>query len=233
MHTAHNLCPKPAPYIRFSLQSAAISAPCISIPPAPRSIRETLAAGILDLSRVRAGTELCDPFCGSGTFLIEGACRAMQIAPGLHRRFACEQWQQMPKKAWFNAREAARARIHRDAEFTAFGSDIDPDAVALTLENAKKAGVADRIRCVQRDICDFTCAPGQIIVCNPPYGERMLDAEQARAIYRVMGKVFPADCACSVITPDDTFEQCFGRRAGKRRKLYNGMMQCRLYQFWK
>ena len=195
-------------------------------------IRETLAAGILDLSHVRAGTVLCDPFCGSGTFLIEGACRALHIAPGLHRRFACERWQQMPKKAWYNAREAARARIDKTAEFHAFGYDIDPAAVALTAENAKKAGVADRITVSQRAVADFVYQPGQSVVCNPPYGERMLDVEQARALYRVMGKVFPAAAPCSIITPDAEFEQCFGRKARKRRKLYNGMLQCQLYQYF-
>ena len=196
-------------------------------------IRETLAAGILDLSHVRAGTVLCDPFCGSGTFLIEGAYRAMHMAPGLHRRFAAERWTQMPKKAWFDAREAARAAIDRNADFTAYGFDCDPEAVALTLENAKKAGVADRITVRQRDIRDFEAVPGQTVVCNPPYGERMLDISAARALYRVMGKVFPEDSACSIITPDAEFEQCFGRKARRRRKLYNGMLQCQLYQFWK
>ena len=195
-------------------------------------IRETLAAGILDLSHIRAGSVLCDPCCGSGTFLIEGACRAMHIAPGLHRRFACERWAQMPKKAWFDSREAARARINKDAEFHAFGFDCDPEAVALTLENAKKAGVADRITVTQRDLADFQYVNGQSIVCNPPYGERMLDVSAARALYRTMGKVFPDSAPVSVITPDAEFEQCFGRRARKRRKFYNGMMQCQLYQYW-
>lgn len=196
-------------------------------------IRETLAAGILDLSHVRSGTVICDPFCGSGTFLIEGAYRAMHIAPGLHRRFASERWTQMPKKAWFDAREAAHAKIDRTADFTAFGYDCDPEAVALSLENAKKAGVADRITVRQRDIRDFEAIAGQTVVCNPPYGERMLDLSAARALYRIMGKVFPEDLSCSVITPDNEFEQRFGRKARKRRKLYNGMLQCQLYQFWK
>lgn len=195
-------------------------------------IRETLAAGILDLSHVRAGTVLCDPFCGSGTFLIEGAYRAMHMAPGLHRRFAAERWTQMPKKAWFDAREAARAKIDRTAEYSAFGFDSDPEAVKLTIENAKKAGIADRVTVIQRDIKDFEAVAGQTVVCNPPYGERMLDVSAARALYRVMGKVFPADLACSIITPDNDFEQCFGRKARKRRKLYNGMLQCQLYQYW-
>ena len=124
-------------------------------------------------------------------------------------------------------------QINRDAKFHAFGFDSDPEAVALTLQNAKKAGVADRITVIQRDIKDFVPVSGQNIVCNPPYGERMLDVEQARKLYHIMGTKFPADIPCSIISPDKEFEKCFGKKARKRRKLYNGMMQCQLYQYWK
>lgn len=196
-------------------------------------IRETLAAGILDLSRVRPQTQLCDPFCGSGTFLIEAATRAMHIAPGLHRRFASERWDAMPKSAWFDAREAARAKIQRDVEFRAVGYDIDAETVEIARENARKAGVSEKITVMQGDVRDFKAEAGQLIVCNPPYGERLLDIEAARELYRTMGKVFPTENAVSVISPDQTFEQCFGRKAVKRRKLYNGMLQCNLYQYWK
>lgn len=195
-------------------------------------IRETLAAGILDISRVRYDTQLCDPFCGSGTLLIEGACRAMRIAPGLRRRFAAERWGSIPAKIWAEAREEAKSLIQRDVPFTAVGYDNDPEAIALTLENARKAGVADKIIVKQADIQDFRSVSGQTIVCNPPYGERMLDVEQAQSLYRVMGKVFSNDCACSVISPDAEFEKHFGRTANKRRKLYNGMLQCQLYQYF-
>lgn len=195
-------------------------------------IRETLAAGILDLSRVRYDTRLCDPFCGSGTFLIEAACRAMRISPGLRRRFAAERWESIPANIWAEARDEARSLIQRDVPFTAIGYDVDPEAVALTIENAKKAGVADKIIVKQADIRDFCAVAGQTVVCNPPYGERMLDVEQAQSLYRVMGKVFSADCACSVISPDGEFEKHFGRTANKRRKLYNGMLQCQLYQYF-
>lgn len=196
-------------------------------------IRETLAAGILDLSRVRPQTQLCDPFCGSGTFLIEAATRAMHMAPGLHRRYAAERWEQMPKRAWFDAREAARAKICRDVDFRAIGCDIDPQAVELAQENARKAGVAEKIKVMQGDVKDLQVSAEQLIVCNPPYGERLLDVEAAKELYRVMGKVFPRENAASIISPDQTFEQCFGRKATKRRKLYNGMLQCNLYQYWK
>ncbi len=195
-------------------------------------IRETLAAGILDLSHVRENTLLCDPFCGSGTFLIEGALRARRIAPGLGRRFVSEEWEQIPKRVWNEARERARAKIRHDAAFEAVGYDADERAVSLTLANAKKAGVADAVRAYRRDIADFQPQKGQSVVCNPPYGERMLDLTAAREIYRVMGAVFPEDMSVSVISPDSAFERLFGRAARKRRKLYNGMMECRLYQYW-
>ena len=195
-------------------------------------IRETLAAGILDLSHVRSDTQLCDPFCGSGTFLIEGARRAMHIAPGLHRKYLCEQWEQVAPEIFRKARTNATEKIDRQVQFHAYGSDMDPEAVALTLANAKKAGVAERITVKQQEIRDFRADPEWNIVCNPPYGERMLDIEQARGLYRVMSSVFPQGNSCSIITPDSEFEKCFGRRARKTRKLYNGMMQCRLYQYW-
>jgi putative N6-adenine-specific DNA methylase len=156
----------------------------------------------------------------------------MRIAPGLYRKYICEQWSQMPADAFRQARADAKERIDRNVQFHAFGFDSDPEAVALTIANAKKAGVSDRITVVQRDIRDFRAEAGQNIVCNPPYGERMLDVEQARALYRVMGKVFDRQIPCSIITPDAEFEKAFGRKARKTRKLYNGMMQCRLYQYW-
>ena len=195
-------------------------------------IRETLAAGILDLSRVRFDTQLCDPFCGSGTLLIEGACRAMRIAPGLRRRFAAERWGSIPHTLWEDAREDAKSLIQRDVPFRAVGYDMDPEAVALTLENARKAGVADKITVKQMDIRKFQSQQGQMIVCNPPYGERMLDVQKAQELYRIMGEVFPCDCSCSIISPDQEFESLFGRKANKRRKLYNGMLQCQLYQYF-
>ena len=100
------------------------------------------------------------------------------------------------------------------------------------MENAKKAGVADRITVTQRDIRDYVPDAGFSVVCNPPYGERMLDVNAARELYRVMGRVLPSEQPCSIITPDAEFEQHFGRKARKRRKLYNGMLQCQLYQYF-
>ena len=119
-------------------------------------IKETLAAVMAKLSRVRTDGTLIDPFCGSGTILIEGAMLAMHIAPGLRRHFAAEKWKAVPGNIWDNERIAAKALERRDEGFLAFGYDIDPEAVRLTLENAKKAGVAQYISAEVRDIKDFS-----------------------------------------------------------------------------
>lgn len=197
-------------------------------------IKETLAAGIIDLARVRGDSILTDPFCGSGTFLIEGALKALHMAPGLSRHFAAEKWGCVPASVWKDARAEAIANINRDADFEAFGFDCDPEAIRLTEENAKKAGVGSRIHLKQRDISEFVPVDGSITVCNPPYGERMLDIQAAESLYRIMGNVFPADKLhpCYVISPDSEFETFFDKKASKRRKLYNGMMQCQLYMYF-
>lgn len=193
-------------------------------------IRETLAAGILDLGRLRSDTIICDPFCGSGTFLIEAARRACKIAPGLDRRFIAEQWDCIPAEIWRNARSDALDRIDRNVAFEAYGWDIDPDAVRLTGENAKKAGVDKLIHVEQRDIADFRSVPDVVTFCNPPYGERMLEQEAARKIYRTMGRVLQNPLY--IICGDTDFEKCFDRKADKRRKLYNGMISCQLYCYF-
>lgn len=193
-------------------------------------IRETLAAGILDLAHLRSDTIVCDPFCGSGTFLIEAARRACKIAPGLDRRFISEQWECVPKSAWQEARSEALDRIDRSVGFEGYGYDIDPEAIRLTMDNAKKAGVDKFLHIEQRDIRDFKPIENAVTICNPPYGERMLELEEARKIYEVMGNVLqnPAYIICG----DDDFERRFGRKADKRRKLYNGMISCQLYAYY-
>lgn len=193
-------------------------------------IRETLAAGILDLGRVRSDSVVCDPFCGSGTFLIEAARRACRIAPGLDRRFAAEQWESVPAEVWRTARAEALDRIDRNAAFEGFGWDIDPDAVRLTLENAKKAGVEKYLHVERRDVADFKPVQEALTFCNPPYGERMLEQNDARKIYRTMGRVLTEPLY--VICADAEFEKYFGRPADKRRKLYNGMISCQLYSYF-
>lgn len=197
-------------------------------------IKETLAAGILDLARVRRDSVLYDPFCGSGTFLIEGALKAMNIPAGITRRFAAQNWDSIPSSVWQEERTRGLDLVRRDAKFAAYGSDLDPSAVELALDNAHKAGIAQRVRIRTRDIREFrTVTDSGIAVTNPPYGERLLDQKTARELYRLMGQAFqPRDgFSYAVISPDEEFERSFGRRASKRRKLYNGMLKCQLFLY--
>ncbi len=198
-------------------------------------IRETLAAGILDLARIYPDTQLYDPFCGSGTFLIESALMACKIATGLRRRFAAEHWGCFDAKLWQQQRSDAMEQIRKDATFRAAGSDLSDDAVTLALSNAKKAGVASRIGVRHQDIANFVPPQGKsLVVCNPPYGERMLELQEAEALYRTMGQVFVPTPGVSyfIISPHDDFEKLFGRPANKRRKLYNGMLRCQLFMYF-
>jgi putative N6-adenine-specific DNA methylase len=177
-----------------------------------------------------------DPFCGSGTILIESALYALHIAPGINRSFAAERWRQISPRLWKEGREQAREEIRRDAAFFGRGYDIDPAAVELAQENAQKAGVSSWVQVQQKDIREFEMlSPRGCVVCNPPYGERLLDLRQAREIYEEMGKVFQRTRGWNytVISPDEEFERFFGRPADRRRKLYNGMIQCQVYQFYK
>lgn len=199
-------------------------------------IKETLAAALCRLSRVRTDGNFIDPFCGSGTLLIEAAMLALRMAPGLHRTFNAETWADADPKLWRQERERARSLELTDPGFRAAGYDIDPAAVELTLGNAQKAGVAGCLRAEVRDIRDFASQDRYgCVVCNPPYGERLLDVKEAEELYRVLGKVFQPRPGWSygIITPDEAFESLFGRKADKRRKLYNGMIKCQFYQYFK
>ncbi len=199
-------------------------------------IKETLAAAMAELSRVRPFSTVIDPFCGSGTILIESALKALNIAPGFKRRFAAENWSVIPASVWREERERALDSIRHDAEFQAYGYDIDDEAVALTLENARKAGVEKRIHVEKRDIRDFDSHfERAAVITNPPYGERLLDMEQARELYKIMGQHFVPrrGWSYSIISPDDGFEISFGRPSDKRRKLYNGMIKCQLHMYFK
>ncbi len=198
-------------------------------------IKETLASGIIDLAHVRRDSIVCDPFCGSGTILIESAFKAMNIAPGLKRRFTAESWQCVPKEIWTEERAKATEEIRSDSTFYAYGSDIDSESVILSKENCRKAGCDKRISVTAADVKDFHPQENAIIICNPPYGERMLEIKQAEELYRVMGDVFPGNKSnpCYIISPHEDFEKFFGRKADKRRKLYNGMMKCQLFMYFK
>ena len=197
-------------------------------------IKETLAAGIVDLAHVRDSDTVIDPFCGSGTILIEAAMKAANIAPCLNRRFAGNEFGFIDKAVWKNAADEARASVKSGCSFEFPGYDIDPAAVKLTAENAEKAGVGKYIKVSNRDIRDFHYPfDGVKIITNPPYAERMGERAEAEEIYRTMGKVLlPRESSSIyVITPIEEFEELFGEKASRNRKLYNGMIMCRLYSY--
>ena len=198
-------------------------------------IRETLAAGILDIARIYPDTQLYDPFCGSGTFLIEAAYKAKNIAPGIYRRFAAEKWDCLPSKIWQKSREEAIEKIRKYIEFIAFGSDNSQDSLEIAEANARRAGISGLIRLEKADVKNFTIPDRKsLVVTNPPYGERLMNGEDLTKLYQTMGNVFQPSqqTAYYIISSAENFEQSFGRKADKKRKLYNGMLKCNLYQYF-
>ena len=199
-------------------------------------LKETLAAALCSVSRLRPYHTLYDPMCGSGTIAIEGALMAMQIAPGLHRNFSAERWENMDASVWTRERERARDLEARSCDFFCYASDIDAAVLEIARANAQRAGVSDKIRFSAADVRAFTPMTERgTVICNPPYGERLMDVSEAEELYREMGRVFlpRRGWSYSIISPSETFEKSFGRKADKRRKLYNGMIKCDLYMYFK
>lgn len=195
-------------------------------------LSETLGAAIVLLSRYKPELPLIDPMCGSGTMPIEAAMIAQNIAPGLLRSFAAENWWFFDKGIWQREREQA-ACARNNQKILVRGYDIDERSIDLCKKHAKKAGVFCDWQV--RDIKDFSAPEASgIIVANPPYGERMLEKEQVLALYRQMRRVFSAypGWSVNVFTGMREFETIYGRRADKRRKLTNGGMPCTLYQYF-
>ena len=199
-------------------------------------IKETLAAAICSLAKLKHYHTLYDPMCGSGTLLIEGALYAHNIAPGLNRHFSAERFDVLPREIWARERERAKSLEKVDTDFAGYGSDIDAQAVKLAAENASRLPIGSKLHFEKRDIKNFNMVSERgTVICNPPYGERLLDLKEAEALYKEMGRVFEKQHGRSyyIITPDEEFETCFGRKADKRRKLYNGMIKCQLYMYFK
>ena len=197
-------------------------------------LRETLAAALVLLSRYRGKDPFCDPFCGSGTIPIEAALIAKNRAPGLDRRFAAQQWKLVPPKAWLDGAEEAMDHEYHGT-YDIWGGDIRPEAVELARHNAELAGVED---CVRFEVADAAAfhrdSPYGQLVTNPPYGERMLEKQEAEALYHAFGealRTLPRQWRVLVLSSHEQFERHFGRKAAKKRKLYNGMLKCDLYQF--
>lgn len=199
-------------------------------------IRETLAAAIALTARPREDTLIWDPFCGSGTLAIEAALIATNRAPGLLREFVGEKFRIIPQSAWRDARSEAEAKIITDSKFEAYASDIDEDMLDVVYENAVRAGVEQHINIFNADARKIEKPDRRgTIICNPPYGERLLSVDEAERLYADMGKCFAEfyPWQIYVITSCEKFERLYGRRADKVKKLYNGMIPCFLYQFFK
>lgn len=197
-------------------------------------LRETLAAALVLLSRYRGKDPFCDPFCGSGTIPIEAALIAKNRAPGLDRSFAAQRWSTLPSGLWLDAAQEAQDKEFHGA-YDIWGGDIDPAAVDLARHNASLAGVEDCVRFEVADAGKFhrSSEYGQLVT-NPPYGERLLEKKEAEALYRAFGEAYrtlPPKWRVVVISSHTEFERCFGRKADKKRKLYNGMLKCDAFVF--
>jgi len=202
----------------------------------PAPLRETLAAAMVKISRPREDVLLHDPFCGSGTIPIEAALLMTNTAPGLFRTFAAESFTWVPKPVWKAAREEARAAIRTDTAFEAYASDINPEAVEIAKACVKKAGMEKYVKVFVADALEITTGDRRgTVVCNPPYGERLGTIEEAEILYRAMGKHFSnlGQWQIYILTSHESFERLYGRRADKVRKLYNGMLSCYYFQFFK
>ncbi len=196
-------------------------------------LRETLAAAMVILTKYRGREFVWDPFCGSGTITIEAALIAKNRAPGLRRRFAAERFAWMDEKIWQEARGEAMDREFK-GKYQILGSDNDPKCVSLAMSNARKAGVAELIEFRDGDATkmDLPAKEG-ILICNPPYGQRMLEQQSAQRLYQAFGRhvKFADGWKKYIITSEPEFEHYFGKRADKKRKLYNGMIKCDYYMY--
>ena len=196
-------------------------------------LHETLAAGMIQLTRFRGREFFWDPFCGSGTIPIEAALIAKNRAPGLNRRFAAQEYPWVPEAVWAQAREEARDREF-SGKYRILGSDNDPGCVSLSFANAKKAGVSDCVTFRDGDATKLSLPTDEgILVCNPPYGERMLEQHSAQRLYGALGRhlKFADRWKKFIITSEPEFEHYFGCRADKKRKFYNGKIKCDYYMF--
>ncbi|WP_049507088.1 THUMP domain-containing class I SAM-dependent RNA methyltransferase [Streptococcus anginosus] len=198
-------------------------------------IKENMAAAILLLSNWYPDKPLIDPTCGSGTFCIEAAMIGMNMAPGLHRHFAFEEWNWVDSDLVGRVRARALGQIKQDIQLDISGSDIDARMVEIAKRNAEEAGVSEQIVFKQMRLQDLhTDKINGVIVSNPPYGERLLDDDAVTKLYQEMGQTFAPLKTWSkfILTSDEAFEAKFGSQADKKRKLYNGTLKVDLYQYF-
>lgn len=198
------------------------------------TLRETLAASMVKVARWRGREALIDPFCGSGTIAIEAAQAALNMAPGQNRDFDAAHWNDAFAQAFAQQKEAALAAVKHE-KLPILASDISPNCVRLTRENAARAGVGGCMEYAVQDALDIDWKNREgVMIANPPYGVRMLELQQAKELYHALGRAMQQSPVKKyIISSDDRFEEDFGQRADKRRKLYNGMMKCNLYMYFR
>ncbi|MGN0484885.1 MAG: class I SAM-dependent RNA methyltransferase [Lachnospiraceae bacterium] len=198
-------------------------------------ISETLAAALIMLTPWKKDRILVDPFCGSGTFPIEAAMMAANIAPGMNREFTAESWTNLiPKQVWYDTVEEAQEQVDTTITVNIQGYDIDPEVVQMARENAKRAGVEQMIHFQQRALKDLHHPKKYgFIITNPPYGERLEEKEALGELYREIGEAYRGLDSWSMylITSYTDAERYIGRKADKNRKIYNGMLKTYFYQY--
>ena len=198
-------------------------------------ITETLAAALIMLTPWKSDRILVDPFCGSGTFPIEAAMIAANMAPGMNREFLSEDWKHLiPRKCWYDAMDEANDLVDLSVQTDIQGYDIDGDIVRAARANAKAAGVDELIHFQQRSVSDLSHPKKYgFLITNPPYGERIEDKKNLPELYKTIGERFAEldSWSAYIITAYEDTERYFGRKADKNRKIYNGMMKTYFYQF--
>lgn len=198
-------------------------------------LKETLAAALVSLTNWKPEEPLIDPFCGSGTILIEAALIGQNIAPGFNREFASEDWDLIKQKHWDEALTEAEDLANYDQKLDIIGSDISHKMVSIATENAIEAGLGDIINWKQMQVSDLTLKSNNgYIISNPPYGERMNELEVVKEMYRNLGQIMKEHPSWSVyiITAFEAFERQYGKDATKKRKLFNGFIQTNYYQYF-
>ena len=198
-------------------------------------ISETLAAALISLTPWHPDRIMVDPFCGSGTFLIEAAMRAANMMPGVRREFTAQRWTHLiPESLWSEIRDELMAEENPDVKTYLYGYDIDPDVVDIARKNAKNAGVDHLIHFQARDVADMSHSKKYgFIITNPPYGERLMASGDVDRLYHTLGEVYAGLDSWSmyVITSYDRACEAIGKKADKNRKIYNGMIKTYFYQF--
>ncbi|MGO3049483.1 RNA methyltransferase [Staphylococcus casei] len=199
-------------------------------------IKETLAASLIRLANWTGDTPLIDPFCGSGTIAIEASLIAQNIAPGFNRDFVSESWDIMPDRLYDEMRDEADQQANYDRKLEIYASDIDPEMIEIARRNAEEVGLADIIQFSVKDVNTLTIETDEPIalIGNPPYGERIGDRDEVEQMYRYLGELMNHNPHLStyVLTSSAEFEHLVNKKATKRRKLFNGYIECTYYQYW-